>query len=65
MYIYTIYTYIYMYAYIYTCIHIYTYIYIYIELILMPTLSYQLITFIQQILCRENDVIFLCNYAFF
>ena len=30
-----------------------------IELILMSTLSYQFIPFIQQILCRENDVIFL------
>ena len=31
------------------------------EFILMSTLSYQLIAFIQQILCRENDVIFLCK----
>ena len=32
-----------------------------IELILMSTLSYQFIAFIQQVLCRENDVIFLCK----
>ena len=32
------------------------YIYIY-----MPTLSYQFIAFIQQILSLENDVIFLCK----
>ena len=32
-----------------------------IEFIFMPTLSYQFIAFIQQILCRENDVIFLCK----
>ena len=30
-----------------------------IELILMTTLSYQFTAFIQQILCRENDAIFL------
>ena len=36
----------------------YIYIYIYI---FMSTLSYQFITFIQQILCRENDVIFICK----
>ena len=32
-----------------------------IEIIFMSTLSYQFIAFIQQILCRENDVIFLCK----
>ena len=32
-----------------------------IELILMSTLSYQFTAFIQQILYRENDVIFLCK----
>ena len=31
------------------------------ELIIMSSLSYQFIAFIQQILCRENDVIFLCK----
>ena len=32
-----------------------------IEIIFMSTLSYQFIAFIQQILCGENDVIFLCK----
>ena len=32
-----------------------------IELILMSTLSYQFTAFIQQILFRENDVMFLCK----
>ena len=32
-----------------------------IELILMSTFSCQFIAFIQQILCRKNDVIFLCK----
>ena len=32
-----------------------------IELILMSTLSYQFIAFIQEIFCRENDEIFLCK----
>ena len=38
-----------------------------IELILMSTLNNQFIAFIQQILSRENDVIFLCKteHAFF
>ena len=33
------------------------------EFILMSTLSYQFIAFIQQILCRENDVIFLFHFT--
>ena len=32
-----------------------------IELILISTLSYQFIALIQQILCRGDDVIFLCK----
>ena len=32
-----------------------------IEVNVMSTLSYQFISFIQQILCTENDVIFLCK----
>ena len=38
-----------------------------IELILMSTLNNQFIAFIQQILSRETDVIFLCKteHAFF
>ena len=32
-----------------------------VELIVMPAFSHQFIAFIQQSLCRENDVIFLCK----
>ena len=38
-----------------------------IELIVMSTLSYQFVAFVQQILYRENDAIFLSKskHAFF
>ena len=39
----------------------YVFILMNLELILMSALSYQFIAFIQQILCRLNDVTFLCN----